>query len=80
MNRRTFDRIDEVHRKAYAEAEKVVDRGKRLLAAIEANPGKWPEVERAGIRAEDHGDGDPSVELDRKEERLKAEKAGGGRG
>lgn len=56
-------RRDQALDAGHAEAEQVMERGRRLRAHVEANPGKFPLVEKFGIRAEAFGDGDPDAEL-----------------
>lgn len=56
---------------SYDDARATQARGERLRAAVAANPGKWPSVEKDGVRAEQMGDGDPADELDSQETKLK---------
>lgn len=66
-----LDRLSQHIQDSYSAADKVHARGELLRAALEANPGKWPEVEKDGLRPEQHGDGDPHDELDKHEQKLK---------
>lgn len=53
-----LNRRDQALKTSYEEADRVHARGDRLRAALAERPGAYRFVEKHGIRAEDHDDGD----------------------